>query len=226
MKLLSMTWLLAALILQFSVVNDACAEHPGQEPPPVQNCISSLHIARGESPWRGMTDNYEQEQANKNIQAAAVDTALYTPLPSLSLFDRPDMLLGRSEKPKAVVVNKLYFSDLRRGDATRIGKGEKLHIGNFLDIGFKRLAPRDLAKFLITAQIIETYWHLEADICQTGEEDGPDIYRATFSGLHKYCTNRCVKKREDFQLLIDKRNGAIHLKGGEPNPLLLPLSQK
>lgn len=176
------------------------------------SCSKSLTITRSDCPWSGMTDSYEKEQATKLVKAQVLDG--HKPFPALARFDRPDVLLAKDEKKKEVHINPLFFSDLRRGDATRLAKSAEHALGTFRDLSFKRLSPAKLVEFLLLAQIVETYWHLEADLCLIGEDDRPESYRADFQGTHRYCTNRCEEDDFAFSIRIDKKTGALVLIGG------------
>jgi hypothetical protein len=178
-------------------------------------CLQTFQISRGENPWSGLTEGYEEEQAAKRVKSVALNAGTYEPLPSLTAFDRPDMLMGRSEKRKEVVVNKRYFSELKRGDATRLGMGQEQVIGSFRDHAFKRLKADELVRYLLRSQIIETYWHLEAKLCMFREENQPSSYRAFYRGVHTYCTNSCNDQAYSFVVTIDKRSGAMVLSGGD-----------
>lgn len=171
-----------------------------------------LKTTRQESPWLGMTD-CGQEQAAKHVKAAALDKATCSALPSLTGFDGPDLLLGRREEPKEVAVNERWFSDIVRGDATRLAKGQEHRLGEFRDRAFQRLKPRDLVLFLLRSQLIETYWHLEAELTMTGEEDLPDSYRAAFRGVHAYFTDTREESAYAFSVVIDRRTGVMTLVG-------------
>ena len=178
------------------------------------SCPNPLLIRQSDSPWLGMTDNYEREQANKRIQA--VHLQAHKPFATLAHFDQPDILLGKNASGRIVSINQHYFSDLRRGDATRLSPGSEHSIGVFRDTSFTRLSPRKLVLFLLQAQIVETYWHLEAELCPGREEDTPESYRAEFRGIHRYCTNQCEEQGLAFSLYINKIDGGITLIGNKP----------
>lgn len=196
--------LLLALVLPLEIF--------AMPPKAPETCQQKLLITRADCPWVGMTDSYEKEQTTKLVKAQALGRT-HTPFASLKTFDQPDILLAKDDKKKEVHINPQYFSDLRRGDATRLAKNAEHALGTFRDLSFKRLSPAKLVDFLLLAQIVETYWHLEADLCLTGEEDKADQYRADFRGTHRYCTNRCEEERFAFSIRIDKKSGAMTLIG-------------
>ena len=187
---------------------------PVQLPQPT-NCIITRTVSRGDCPWQDITDSYEQEQSNKYVQAVAFDGVTNGALPSLAEFDQPDVLMIRNIEQKKVTVNNQYFSDLRRGDATRLGMGQEHRLGEFRDLAYTRLTPRALVLFLIQSQIIETYWHLEAKLCLLREEDRPDAYQAWFHGVHTYFTNEQNDEPYAFIVTIDKKTGEMILTGGD-----------
>ena len=194
----------------------ATAAHAGAiKLPQPTHSILALTISRGDCPWSGMTDSYEQEQSNKYVKAVALDGVTNGALPSLAEFDKPDVLMVRNTAQTNVAVNSRYFSDLRRGDATRLGMGQAHRVGVFRDLTFARLKPRDLVMFLVKSQLIETYWHLEAQLKMLREEDRPDAYQAWFHGVHTYFTNDQHDETFAFTVTVDKKTGEMTLTGGD-----------
>ena len=202
---------LPCLLLTLALPLEVFAMPPKTKAP--ETCQQKLLITRADCPWVGMTDSYEKEQATKLVKAQTLGNT-HTPFAALKDFDLPDVLLAKDPQRKDVHINERYFSDLRRGDATRLGKGIEHPIGNFRDLSFKRLSPRQLVLFLLQAQIIETYWHLEAELCMVSEEDKAESYRAQFRGVHRYCTNRCEEDAFAFTVHINKKTGGLILIGG------------
>ncbi|OQA29933.1 MAG: hypothetical protein BWY57_03138 [Betaproteobacteria bacterium ADurb.Bin341] len=202
--------ILPCLLLALALPLEVFAMPPKTKAP--ETCNQKLLITRADCPWVGMTETYEREQANKLVKASPIEKH-HTPFPALASFDQKNILLAKNDQSKTVQINQNYFSDLRRGDATRLAKNAEHAIGTFRDLAFKRLSPAKLVEFLLLAQIVETYWHLEADLCLTGEEDKDDSYRADFRGMHRYCTNRCEEEAFAFSIRIDKKTGAMTLIG-------------
>ncbi len=201
---------LPCLLLALALPLEVFAVPPKTKAP--ETCNQKLLITRADCPWVGMTETYEREQANKLVKANPIEKH-HTPFPALASFDQKNVLLAKNGQSKTVQINQNYFSDLRRGDATRLGKGIEHPIGSFRDLSFQRLSPRELVLFLLRAQIIETYWHLEAELCLLGEKETPEAYQAEYSGVHKYCTNRCEEEAFAFSVRIDKKTGAMTLIG-------------
>ena len=202
---------LPCLLLILALPLEVFAMPPKSKEP--ETCQQKLLITRTDCPWVGMTDSYEKEQATKLVKAHALGST-HTPFAALKAFDQPDVLLAKDAHLKEVHISERYFSGLRRGDATRLGKGIEHQIGTFRDLSFKRLGPRQLVLFLLQAQIIETYWHLEAELCMVSEEDKPESYRAQFHGVHRYCTNSCEEDAFAFTVNINKKTGGLSLIGG------------
>ena len=103
------------------------------------------------------------------------------------------------------------FSTLEKADATRINPGENKSIGTFHDLSFKSTSPEKLVLFLLESQIVTTYWHLKSDVCLEKEENENGIYKAYFSGLHKYCTNECQSDPLKFIISINRKSGEMTL---------------
>lgn len=203
----------AILATALPLVTPSCAEPI--KPPQPTNCILAMTVSGVDCPWNGMTDNYQQEQSNKFVQAVSMDGVTNSALPSLAEFETPDVLMVRDVAQKRVTVNSRYFSDLQRGDATRLATGVPHRLGMFRDLTFARLKPRDLVMFMVKAQIVETYWHIEAELKLAHEEDAPETYRAWFSGTHTYFTNEQNIDSLAFVVTINKKTGEMTLTGGD-----------
>ena len=174
-------------------------------------CLASYRIDRGSSPWRGFTASAEEEAASRTVQAMALPAEGYAPLPALEKFDaKGPMLLGRSEGKRRVAVNAALFSELSRADATR-RQETPIRIGRYADTDFQRMGPRELADFLLMAQIVITYWHVESNLCLENQTDDGTWYTASFRGNHVYFTNVRHVENLAFRLRIGKKSGEILL---------------
>jgi hypothetical protein len=179
-----------------------------------EKCREMIRISRSDNPWQGMTDSYAREQENKNIKAVPIGMDDAT-IPALDKYKiGSDRLMVKQAGLKKVVVNEKYFSDLAKADATRIQSGQQQQqIGKYLDKSFAYMTPRKLAYFLLDAQVITTYWHIEAELCLEDEVENEREYRAHFTGRHIYYTNRRNEEKLDFVIRIDKATGEMILLG-------------
>lgn len=62
--------------------------------------------------------------------------------------------------------------------------------------------PREVLRFLLHADVVQTYWHMGADLCLEQEERGADGYRAILDGVHHYYTNTANHDPVRFTLTI------------------------
>jgi hypothetical protein len=179
---------------------------------PMGDCKVQLTVMRGDSPWQGYTSSAAEEQHGKHVRSAAI-TSAYELLARLAKY-APDgrALLAIDRAKKEVLVSAAHFSEIERRDATRISAGERLKLGTVTDKGLLG-RPRELVLFLLDAQLIETYWHLEAQLCLVDEKDEQTRYRAHFTGVHRYCTNSCHNDSYAFAVEIDKTDGSMYLLG-------------
>lgn len=99
---------------------------------------------------------------------------------------------------------------MSRQDATRPGQEARRVIGTVRD---KRLLadPALLFAFLLEAQIIETYWHVEARLVLAAFEDSAASAGASFDGTHIYFTNSRNEEQYAFVLKLDKKTGIMSL---------------
>lgn len=174
-------------------------------------CLKKYHITRDTSPWLGFTSSYAEEEESKKIRAVSLAGSGYKPIPLLEKYSvTRKLMIGRNDSLRRIAVEKSLFSDLRRGDATR-DTGGKLLIGQFKDLSFSVMKPDELAEFLIESQIVNTYWHVESQLCLMSEEDLPESYTAGYRGRHIYFTNSENEEPLDFKITIEKATGNIYL---------------
>ena len=102
-----------------------------------------------------------------------------------------------------------------RADATRIAAGTTKRIGRALPAAISKLGPERLVLFLIEAQIIETYWHIEAKLRLVGEQKTAHAYTARFAGTHIYFTNERNEDPLDFAVSIDLKTGEMGISGSK-----------
>jgi hypothetical protein len=174
-------------------------------------CIAEYTIDRQTNPWQGFTGSYAEEEASKTVKAGEIDGKEFAPLPSLARFTiNGTVLIGRSEKKRQVILNGKYFSEFKRGDATR-GDPKPEILGTYKDKGFKLLPPRQLVEFLLYAHLVTTYWHIESNLCLTKEESNEASYKAFFSGSHTYFTNNKNTDPLSFSIAVDMKSGQVTL---------------
>lgn len=177
-----------------------------------QHCKKEFHIDRGQSPWQGYTESYQQEQAGKSIAAIPM-TATFEPLPhlaSFSLSGTPFLAIDRAAR--RVVVNNAVFSDLKRPDTTRMKPGTKFVMGKIVSESLLA-RPWEVVAFLLESQLIETYQHLEATFSLQSEEESAENYQVVFKGTHIYFTNDRNEDPIAFRVTIDKKTGEIIVTG-------------
>ncbi len=176
------------------------------------DCQPPLLIRRDSSPWRDFTGDYTQEQAGFHVKAVAKLEGFEVPPHLQPGKPGEPVLLAIDRRQQRVVINAKVFSDLDRPDATNLQAGQTRQIGYLKN---PQLAGgyAAAARFLVRAELVRSYAHLEASLCLSAEHDDARSYRATFSGTHRYCTNRCTDAPLHFTLRIDKQDGAIHVEG-------------
>jgi len=178
-------------------------------------CLATYRIDRGSSPWRGLTSSAEEETANRTVQAIAFPAENYAPIPSLLWRVIHGMdLIARSEGERRVAVNAALFSALSRADATR-RQDAQVPIGRCTEAALRLMSPREIAEFLVTSQIVITYWHVESNLCLEKETDDGIWYAAFFRGNHVYFTDRRHQEEISFRIRIGKATGEILLAGSD-----------
>ncbi len=124
------------------------------------------------------------------------------------VIDGQVLLHLNPEKTKAFVDSR-YFSDLTIGDATR--GGQPITLGTASRKTLAAWEPRQIVSFLLAAELIQSYWHLESNLCLTEESTEGDLYTATIDGVHSYCTNECIDQPFRFSVNINITSGEMTL---------------
>lgn len=114
---------------------------------------------------------------------------------------------------KQIIVDKNYFSDLKLVDVTKFPLDGSDVVGKVDTTIFTERTPRDIVAFLIDSQILNTYWHIGADICLTEEQDFGSAYIAHFKASHVYFTNKENVEQYTFGVQVDKMTGTIAIFG-------------
>ncbi len=114
---------------------------------------------------------------------------------------------------KQIIVDKNYFSDLKLIDVTKFPLDESDVVGKVDTTILTGRTPREIAGFLIDSQILNTYWHIGADICLREEQDFGSHYIAHFDASHVYFTNERNVENYTFGVQIDKMTGTIAIFG-------------
>jgi hypothetical protein len=174
-------------------------------------CIKRYQITRDKNPWRGFTSSYKEEEESKAINSVSLKNSGYQPVTGLEKFSKEGaFIIGRSETLHRVAVESSLFSELKRGDATRKSE-ERFFLGKYRDLSFKYFRAPELAEFLIESQIVNTYWHVEADFCLVEEINTDLLYTAKYQGKHIYYTNCENEDPLDFIIIIEKKTGKMFL---------------
>lgn len=74
-------------------------------------------------------------------------------------------------------------------------------------------SPLTLAEFLLEAQIIITYWHVDSEACLESEKRTDIEYTAYFTGNHTYYTNMKNVGPLRFAVRINLTNGEMSVLG-------------
>lgn len=166
-------------------------------------------IDRHENPWQGMTDTAAQEERNRTILAIELPGPGFKALNAPFFMFRGKPILFRNDTGKEVGVDQKAFSQLERPDATRLSVGEEKRIGMAQNSDL--LNPAFLLPFLLSGQIVTTYWHTDAELRFQAEEiqEGRVCYQ--FEGEHHYYTNEKNTRALRFAICTDPRTREIFL---------------
>ncbi len=183
---------------------------------------SRFDLERGGSPWNGFTSTCAEEEAGMHIRAAdfsSREAGVLEYPPNLASFSRDGApLLALERAARRVFVNKLYFTDIERVDATRLAPGTKIPMGRVLagpgsDAGLGaslKLAedPDTLFAFLIESHLIRCIAHTDAFLDMGPLLVDGKLASATFIGEHHYYTSRRESSRLAFLIALEKTPSA------------------
>jgi len=116
------------------------------------------------------------------------------------LNDQP-MLWFATDKSKAVL-DERFFSELAMVDATRLPAAARVTLGRLKESA-RRLPPREIAWFLMSAGVIQTFAHIESKVVLESERAAHLEYEAVFSGSHVYFTNERNERPFKFRFIIE-----------------------
>jgi hypothetical protein len=169
-----------------------------------------FNITRAENPFAKVSNAAGTKEDALTVRAApwAKQWEAVAGLDEFATEGRAWLALDR--QARALVVNAAFFDTLTRRDATRLDPGVSLVIGVVKD---KRLLARpDLVfAFALKAQLIVTYWHVEAFIHTTRFVNTAKNAEADFQARHVYFTSRKNEESYAFGLRLDKATGQLSL---------------
>lgn len=121
-----------------------------------------------------------------------------------------EKLIAIDTTTNKLCVNATCFSDLVMVDATRLQ--DRHIVGEVKPELMQKINYRQLITFLLKTEIIQSYWHLSADICLKKESEYAEFYEAEYTAVHHYCTNECIDQPYMFTVVINKNTGVIELR--------------
>ena len=122
-----------------------------------------------------------------------------------------EIILLRAPDSVEVTVNKKYFGDLTRQDATRGAFTQGGLIGNATPHSLKIFTSRQILALLLQYQVILTYAHIEADICLIREQTQNGLYSAALTGEHTYYTNSRNVSSFGFEFTLNEKTGEMRV---------------
>jgi len=147
-----------------------------------------------------------RDELQARFPAAAIDPETQRPVTAaadLRLEGRP--IAWFSPSLDAVVLDGAAFAPLRRADATMLpptiapastdpphsgieAASLRQAVGRVTPQARKALGDRGVLELLLRIEVIQTYWHIGADVCLTSEPPLDRTYRAELHGVHQWLT--------------------------------------
>lgn len=101
------------------------------------------------------------------------------------------------------VVDARLCSAVTVVDPTRMKSGTSAVVGQLTDRARREVAPRVLARGLMLAGAIQTFWHIGAELCLESESDEGDAYVGRYGAEHTYYTNDENVVAYAFEFVLD-----------------------
>ena len=169
-----------------------------------RTCLATYTIDHDDSPLAQLRERGGSiPDFQDRVPAAVIDPKTQEPLPAtaaLTLEGQPIAWLAASLDH--LVMDGAAFAPLRRAEPTRLSTGERAEVGRVTPAAREGLGDRQVFELLARAGVIQTYWHLGADLCLTAESLEDGVYRAEVDGVHEYATNRSSEQRYGFAVEI------------------------
>jgi len=197
---------------------------PGEEPseapsptePPEPSCLASYSFDSdtsvlseqrrrgGAARWDDFASRYPaaylDPDTDRPVEVVESTRIGDTPL----LWFRPDF--------SEAIVNAAVLSELKVVDATGLGVGQREVIGTLGELGRGKIEGRELAHFLLRADVVQTYVHIGSSVCLVEEASDEGGYRARFTGEHVYFTNGEQRDAFAFEIQLGPQ-GEISVAG-------------
>ena len=206
-KILGAIIALTVIILTIVVIARS-KKSPIPAPLPTAVC-SNPFVIKGHNGFAAGLDGSVKATVNQ-IRAVELDPFKYIPMTQLEMFHLEEDVpfLWMTPDRKEAVVDQRFFSDLAVIEVVG-GLPQETQIGLATPELLRRMPLPIITRFLLQSEIIQTYWHLKAELCPVSENQTADLYEQNFQAQHSYCTNECVTQPYTFTVRINKRTGAI-----------------
>jgi hypothetical protein len=135
--------------------------------------------------------------------AAADITPAHLPVAAVARFGVAGApLLYFTPDATAAVVDARYLGRLAAVDATALSPGDVAVIGEVTPAGRAALAPALLAEFLMAADVVRTYAHLESEVRLEGRDDADGGWTGRVTGEHVFFTHDEHRAALAFDLVL------------------------
>lgn len=125
-----------------------------------------------------------RDGAQDRFPAAVIDPKAQRPVTAAARFTLAGQPIAWfSSLLDVVVLDGAAFAPLRRADATP-GPPEPQVVGRVFPRAREALGDRAVLELLLRIEVIQSYWHVGADLCLTDEQMLAGAYRAELHGVH------------------------------------------
>lgn len=166
--------------------------------------VMQIHMDRSESVLAEHRSHARVDDFHRAFEAERIDDGTFTPVSVVDGFTVGGQpILQFTDHHDRIVVDAAMMSSLTTVDVTSLARGARIHVGTLTRDGMSGIQPRRLVEFLIRADVLRTYCHMESCTylrSDSHREDGE--YRAQLDGTHTYFTNKENCEQFAFELRL------------------------
>ncbi len=164
-------------------------------------CLDQFSVSRDASPLQAMrAQGLRADDFPESYSAGVVDRGKMKEL-------GPFGGLLWVDGTRVIADSALAASGLQVVDVTRLRAGERAIVGKW-----RKGAGAEVAKLLLRAEVIRTYWHIESKICLEAESTKDGVWEGRYSGEHIYFTNERNVGRFAFSVRMEA-DGTVAVTG-------------
>jgi hypothetical protein len=148
------------------------------------------------TPWFDFATEYPLALVDSSYLAVSATKAI--------LYQQEPLLYFSPDRSQAVVSDRAFLTTLSVVDATNLQEGDKKVLGCIRPEVLAAIGPHAIVRFLVLADALRIYAHLEGFVCLYHEQTESDgTWEGHFEGEHTYMTSGHHTQRMHFSVCIE-----------------------